>query len=130
MNRYYSKLRPVSLNTYPKNENYIGHRNFDDRKFCDDIQDYAWGYVEYSQPLSKEEIDGYDLIDGSQRKFYGVIFRVNNKTNKTTARRYKDVMAFVKPDDEENHGRISDTIITWYNTEAEAESDIKEYNGI
>lgn len=130
MNRYYSKLRPVSLGTYPKNNNYINHHNFDDRQFCDDIQDYAWGYVEYSHPLSKEEIDRYDLVDASLRKFYGVIFRVNNRTNKTTARRYKDVMASVKPDDDENHGTISDTIISWYETEEEAINDVKEYNNV
>lgn len=130
MNRYYSKLRPVSLNTYPKNGNYVGHHNFDSRQFCNDIHDYAWGYVEYSQPLSNEEIDMYDLVDGSLRKFYGVIFRVNNRTNKTTARRYKDVMASVKPNDEENCGTINDTIISWYETEEEANQDVNEYNNI
>lgn len=127
MNRYYSKLRPVSLGTYPKNENYIGYHNYDNRQFCDDIQDYAWGYVEYSKPLSSDEIESYDLIDGQLKKYYGVMFRVNIKSNKATAKRYKDVMASCKPENIENFGTVNNTLICWYESEEEANRDALEY---
>lgn len=128
MYRYYSKFRPVSIGTFPKNENYIGFHNYNDRKFCDDIQDNAWGYVEYSHPLTSEEIINYDLIDANKRWFYGVIAITNNETFDTTVKKYKNIFATVKPDELEAHDKHYERIIYWFETAEEAEEMIKEYS--
>lgn len=59
--RYYSLLRPVAPGTYPKPSEAKNIVNFDDRTFIDDINRYAWGYVEYEKELSWEEAAAYDL---------------------------------------------------------------------
>lgn len=59
--RYYSLLRPVSPGTYPKPSEVKNIVNFDERTFIDDINRYAWGYIEYENELSWDEARAYDL---------------------------------------------------------------------
>lgn len=59
--RYYSLLRPVGPGTYPKTSEVKNIVNFDDRTFIDDINRYAWGYIEYDKELSWDEAKNYDL---------------------------------------------------------------------
>lgn len=65
--RYYSTLRPVSIGTFP---NPIGNsvleiKNFDRKMYCEDIDRKAWGYIDYSSPLSQKDIDDYELVPGN-----------------------------------------------------------------
>ena len=53
-------MRPVNIGTYPKN-GAINIINFNDRKFCKEINREAWGYIEYDRVLSDEEIADYEL---------------------------------------------------------------------
>ena len=59
--RYYSLERPISLGTYPKEEqkptNIV---NFGIREDIGNGQK-AWGYIDYSKPLTEQEIFDYDL---------------------------------------------------------------------
>jgi len=125
--RYYSKLRPVSYNTYPKNDNYIGFKNFDDRTFCEDVKDWAWGYVEYSERLSDRDIFVYDLIDASKRWFYGVIAITNKETLKTIAKKYKNEFCASMPEQLQSDGKHYERIVYWFDTEEEANQMIAEY---
>jgi hypothetical protein len=125
--RYYSKLRPVSYNTYPKNDNYIGFKNFDDRTFCDDVKDWAWGYVEYSKRLSDRDIFVYDLIDASKRWFYGVIAITNKETLKTIAKKYKNEFCSSMPEQLQSDSKHYERIVYWFETEEEANQMIAEY---
>lgn len=59
--RYYSLLRPVAPGTYPKPSEAKNIVNFDERIFIDNINRYAWGYVEYEKELSCDEAEAYDL---------------------------------------------------------------------
>lgn len=59
--RYYSLLRPVGPGTYPRPSEAKNIVNFDDRTFVDDINRYAWGYIEYEKELSWDEARDYDL---------------------------------------------------------------------
>lgn len=59
--RYYSTLRPVSIGTYPRPEEATNIVNYDNRTFIDDIGQYAWGYIEYENPLEWSEAKQYDL---------------------------------------------------------------------
>ena len=126
--RYYSKFRPISIGTYPKNDYYINHCNFNERHMCEDIQDYAWGFLEYSKPLTPEEIINYDLIDANKKWFYGVMAITNNETLKTIVKKYKNEYATTKPDQLVAHGKYHDRIVYWFESEEEAENMIKEYS--
>lgn len=59
--RYYSLLRPVGPGTYPHSSEVKNIVNFDERTFIDDINRYAWGYIEYEKELSWDEAKKYDL---------------------------------------------------------------------
>ena len=126
--RYYSKLRPVSMGTFPQNKNFITFNNFGERTMCDSIKDYAWGYVEYSTPLTPEEILSYDLIDGSRKSFYGVYIRKNNITGDVKAKPYKEVLGCIKPGDIEKSGTAFDVFCYWFENKSDADAMIKEYS--
>jgi len=59
--RYYSLQRPVMPGSYPKNATVININNYDDRTLIDDIGRLAWGYIEYSEPLTKQACNDYEL---------------------------------------------------------------------
>lgn len=63
--RYYSRHRPVAPGTFPRPE---GNRvteivNYDERQFCPEIVEMAWGYLEYEKPLNSREIADYELTE-------------------------------------------------------------------
>lgn len=62
--KYYSTQRPIAPGTFPKPDNnkVVGLENFDDRIYCEDIQLYAWGYIEYEKPLTQYDCNSYELI--------------------------------------------------------------------
>lgn len=64
MFRYYNTLRPITPGAYPKpadNPAMLIH-NFDKREYVGKIGREAWGYVEYNNPLTKEQIEAFDFV--------------------------------------------------------------------
>ena len=61
MYRYYSKLRPVDLGTYPRRGAQDIH-NYDSRTYVEDAGCEVWGYIEYDRELTPEEIRNYELV--------------------------------------------------------------------
>ena len=59
--RYYSLERPISLGTYPKKVNVINIVNYDNKQLSDDIGRLTWGYIEYKEPLTKNDCYEYEL---------------------------------------------------------------------
>lgn len=58
----YSTQRPISPGTYPNGENKpITIANFDERHVVENGQLQAWGYLEYAQPLSRKEMNNFEL---------------------------------------------------------------------
>ncbi len=64
MSKYYSTQRPVSLGTYPKpyGNDILEIHNFDSRKYVQEINREAWGWIEYRQPLTEQEAKAYELV--------------------------------------------------------------------
>ena len=60
--RYFSTMRPVSIGTYPNNGNVVEIHNFDSREMVKSIGREAWGYIDYSKPLTEKEAFSYDLV--------------------------------------------------------------------
>ena len=62
MYRYYSTLRPITIGAYPKTDCDREIVNFDKPTYCEDIGRTAWGYIEYSKPITQKQADDYDLV--------------------------------------------------------------------
>ena len=63
MYKYYSRMRPISPGTFP---NQNGNKpieivNFDNRQYVENDSFMAWGYLIYANPLTKEQIEEYEL---------------------------------------------------------------------
>ena len=61
MNRYYLISRPAAPGAIPKGAENIA--NFDSRQMVPEIGREAWGYVEYTEPLTAEQIADYELVE-------------------------------------------------------------------
>lgn len=59
--RYYSRLRPVSIGTYPKyaDNKVTNITNFYERQLVDGIN--VWGYLEYEHAIPEQDAYRYDL---------------------------------------------------------------------
>lgn len=64
MNRYFSTQRPVTPGSYPESEWVDCIVNFPDRVYCEEIKREAWGYIDYRQPLTEQQAEEYELIEG------------------------------------------------------------------
>lgn len=70
--RYYSTQRPVMPGGFPKKAAVKKIENFDTKTFCEEIGREAWGFIEYREPLTKEEADAYELTLGGMKTFWCV----------------------------------------------------------
>ena len=78
--RYYSKLRPVSIGTYPAGM-VLGTHNYYSRRYVEDAGCEVWGYIDYDRELSKEECEHYDLVRGGLKTFWVVVTSINDHGN-------------------------------------------------
>lgn len=60
--KYYSIMRPVSIGTFPDNGAILGIANFKNRQMVKSIGRMAWGYINYSKPLTEKQISAYELV--------------------------------------------------------------------
>jgi hypothetical protein len=64
--KYYSTQRPVSVGTYPTATGRPAEIfNFDTRTAVEGGAFLAWGWLEYERPLTKNQIDDYELLAAS-----------------------------------------------------------------
>lgn len=63
MEIYYSTQRPIGPGTYPKlqGNEVLKIHNFTSKTYCEELGQEAWGYIGYEQPLTPEQIAGYEL---------------------------------------------------------------------
>lgn len=59
--RYYSLLRPISIGTIPSSPKPVNIVNFEASKEVEGLGHKAWGFVEYTRPLTKGAEYNYDL---------------------------------------------------------------------
>lgn len=61
--RYYSTQRPVMPGSYPdpKNNKVLKIENFDHKKFVEEVDRPAWGFIEYEKPLGHFDVMDYEL---------------------------------------------------------------------
>lgn len=71
---YYSPSRPLGPGCFPKpNDNSIvAINNYDERMYVDIIGRAVWGSIEYTKPLTEEDVSSYELIPCPAKKEYGL----------------------------------------------------------
>lgn len=65
MNRYYYLLRPPAPFCQPGGF-HARHAFPDGRRWVESIQRHAWGWVEYVEPLTDEQVYDFDLMPESE----------------------------------------------------------------
>lgn len=61
--RYWMSCRTAVLGTIPI-KNLVEIKDYDYSRYNDDVGEYVWGYVVYSEPLTEQEIARYGLMEG------------------------------------------------------------------
>jgi hypothetical protein len=122
--RYYSTQRPVTPGSYPR-AGAVEVHNFDNKTYCEEIGREAWGYIEYSEQLTKEQAEAYELTLGGMKTYYCVTTSVDNKGRVIAA--ITDVKeAATKPENTETSTSCKDIYNDWYESPEEANAAVEE----
>lgn len=70
--RYYSTMRPFGPGTFPQKDGRETIVNFNGPTYCEEIGREAWGYIDYPEPLTKEEAEEYELTKAGEATWYSV----------------------------------------------------------
>ena len=76
MYRYYSVERPVAPGTFPKKQG-CEISNYPERFFVNSAGTYAWGHIDYLEPLTDDEVKAYELKP--ERYEFSVTFQLTNE---------------------------------------------------
>lgn len=60
--RAYSINRPVSLGTYPKGYEITDRVNFEARRYVEEIEREAWGYIDFAESVPQSELARFELV--------------------------------------------------------------------
>lgn len=122
--RYYSTQRPLTPGSCPRAE-VQEVVNYDEKKFCEEIGMDAWGFVEYTRELTKQEADDYELTPAGLKKFWCVTTAFHDNGKVVSA--ITDVCeAAVKPENVCKETKTKDIYLDWFDTEEEAKEKVKE----
>ena len=119
MSRYYSRMRPVTPGSYPR-EGVREIVNFDDKTYCEEIEDEAWGYIEYDRELTEEEAESWELTAAEAKTWYEVTVAYFNN-GKVFSQITGSRKAARKPEPSEKHYKDKDIFTDWFDSHEEAE---------
>ena len=123
--KYYSIYRPIAPGTCPKKDGRETIVNFDAPQYCDGIGREAWGYIDYPDPLGKEEADSYELVPEGMKTYWCVTTSANDR-GKVIAHITSSILSDVKPESTFVQTRRRDIYTDWFENKAEAERFAKE----
>lgn len=123
--RYYSTQRPVQPGSYPDRENVERIHNFDTKIFCGEIGREAWGYIDYREPLTKEQAEAYELTLGGMKTYWCVTTSVDNR-GRVVANITNTVETVCKPENSSTSTSRRDIYNDWFETEEEAQAFVEE----
>lgn len=72
--RYFSLQRPVDIGTTPSGTKIISVHNFDEKRFCKEIERKAWGYVDVEGEIPQKDCIQYDLAPDGEIPWIGYIW--------------------------------------------------------
>lgn len=123
--RYYSTQRPVMPGGFPKKAAVEKIENFDTKTFCEEIGREAWGFIEYRDPLTKEEADAYELTLGGMKIYWCVTTSVDNRgTVRAAITSFME--AVCKPESSFTSTSRKDIYNDWFDDHEEAKKFVEE----
>ncbi len=125
MIKYYSTQRPVMPGGFPKKAAVEKIENFDTKVFCEEIGQEAWGFIEYREPLAKEEADAYELVSAGLKTFWCVTMAVYD-TGRVVASITGKIEAASKPENDSRFTFRKDIYKDWFESQEEAENFVEE----
>lgn len=123
--RYYSTQRPVLPGGYPKKDAVQKIHNYDKKIFCEEIGREAWGYIDYTDSLEKEEAEAYELTVGGMKPYWCVTTSVNDRGH-VVANITNMIEAVCKPENTSTSTSRRDIYNDWFESQEEAEEFVKE----
>lgn len=123
--RYYSRLRPVDIGTYPKGITLDNVVNFDNKIYCEEIGREAWGYFETKAVLTDKQLEEYELTPEGMKLWYEVIMCVHDG-GRVTANVVGTTEATEKPESSYKSTRIKDIYRDWFDTYEKAQAFVEE----
>lgn len=123
--RYYSTQRPVMPGSYPNRDSVEEIHNFDTKTFCEEIGREAWGYIEYREPLTKEQAEAYELTPGDTKIYWCVTTSVDDK-GRVIANITDTVEATSKPESSSRSTTRRDIYNDWFESHEEAQAFVEE----
>lgn len=123
--KYYSTLRPITLGSYPMKDKVKEIINFDNKTYVEDIQQEAWGYIEYSEELDAATADSWDLVLEGLTTWYAVTssFYDNGKVRAAIT---DTVRAAQKPESGYKELKRRSVHVDYYSTKKEADKAVEE----
>lgn len=125
MYRYYSTMRPLGPETFPQEDGAETIINFDEPTFCEDIGREAWGYIDYSKALTKEEAEAYELTLGGMKTYWCVTTSIDDR-GRVVANITISVEAVCKPENSFESTKRKDIYNDWFESREEAEKWVEE----
>lgn len=125
MYRYYSTMRPVMPGGFPKRQEVMEIRNFDNREYVEEIGRDAWGYIEYAEPITEKEAEEYELVPAKKRTWYCVTSSFDDR-GRVTAAITNTCEAVLKPESTFVSTRMKDIYNDWYESAEEANEAVRE----
>ena len=110
---------------YPKKGAVERIQNFDTKTFCEEVGREAWGFIEYREPLTKEEADAYELTLAGMKTFWCVTTSVDNRGT-VRAAITNFVEAVCKPENTSTSTSRKDIYNDWFEDHEEAEKFVEE----
>lgn len=123
--KYYSTQRPVMPGGFPKETAVERIEYFDTKTFCEEIGREAWGYIEYREPLTKEEADAYELTLGGMKTYWCVTTSVDDR-GKVILAITSTVESACKPEGTSKSTRLKDIYNDWFESLDDAEKFVEE----
>lgn len=123
--KYYSTQRPVMPGGFPKSAEVEKIENFDTKVFCEEIGREAWGFIEYREPLTKEEAADYELTLGGMKTYWCVTTSIDNMGKVISAITNK-FEAVCKPESTLKSTSKKDIYNDWFDSLEEAEKFVEE----
>jgi len=124
VNRYYSKLRPVSIGTFPVGMAVETH-NYDRRQYVEDAGCEVYGYIDYNRVLSEDEVSHYDLVPGGLKTYWVVLTSVYDN-GRVTSNIVATERHASKPEPSHTQALRKDIYIDYFESQEAAEQFVKE----
>lgn len=125
MIRYYSTMRPVMPGGCPNMETVEEIHNFDRKTFCEEIGTEAWGYIDYREPLTKEQAGAYKLTLGGMKTYWCVTTSFDDR-GRVTSGITSTVEAVQKPENTSTSTSRKDIYNDWFESVEEAREWVEE----